>query len=205
MKYQITRFKSLKLALKQLEPFIRDGKHLQTGKPFKRFGELRSRELLANWLVCAAINSLHQTERLTFSTDPLGGDGIIRDTETERTWPTEHILVPTVNSGEVDVEALILEAIGKKHSKGGAAYASGKTLIVFLNAGGGKWFPNKVATRLPEPLHFEAVWVVGLDEIPEAGEYSYGVTRLDLSQGNAPTWRVRIAKDFDAWQAEPVQ
>jgi hypothetical protein len=43
-------------------------------------------------------------------------------------------LAPTVNSGEVDVEALILEAIGKKHGKGGAAYASGKTLIVFLNA-----------------------------------------------------------------------
>jgi hypothetical protein len=131
MKYPITRFKSLKLALKELEPFIRNGRHLQTGKPFKRFGELRSRELLANWLVCAAINSLHQTERLTFSTDPLGGDGIIRDTETERTWPTEHILVPTVNSGEVDVEVLILEAIGKKHSKGGAATLPGKRLSYF--------------------------------------------------------------------------
>lgn len=48
MKYQITRFKNLKVCLKELEPFIRNGEHLQTGKPFKRFGGLRSRELLAN-------------------------------------------------------------------------------------------------------------------------------------------------------------
>ena len=42
MKHQVTRFKSLKVGLKEIEPFIRDGKHLQTGKPFKRFGGLRS-------------------------------------------------------------------------------------------------------------------------------------------------------------------
>jgi hypothetical protein len=36
VKYQITRFKSLEAALKELEPFIRNGEHLHTGKPFKR-------------------------------------------------------------------------------------------------------------------------------------------------------------------------
>jgi hypothetical protein len=73
-----------------------------------------------------------------------------------------------------------------------------------LNAGGGEWFPNKVAKQLPEPLHFEAVWVVGLLKAEAAG-YTYGVTRLDLRRGNAPTWMVIINKDFDAWNVMAVQ
>jgi hypothetical protein len=64
MNYKITRFKSLKLAVKELEPFIRNGEHLQTGKPFKPFHGLRSRELLANWLLCVAVNSMHPPTRL---------------------------------------------------------------------------------------------------------------------------------------------
>jgi hypothetical protein len=206
MKYEITRFKSLKMALKELEPFIRNGEHLQTGKPFKRFDGLRSRELLANWLLCVAVNSVHQTDRLTFTSDPLGGDGIIYDNVTGKTWPTEHVLVPRVRGSEAAaVEALISKAIGKKHRKGGAAYATGKTLVVFLNAGGEEWYPNKVAKQLPAPLHFEAVWVVGLQGVEETGEYVYVVTRLDLRHGNAPAWRVCMAKDFDAWEITPIQ
>jgi hypothetical protein len=33
MKYPVRRFKSLGLALKELEPFVRNGAHLQTGNP----------------------------------------------------------------------------------------------------------------------------------------------------------------------------
>src|SRR5262249_2889519 len=76
-----------------------------------------------------------------------------------------------------DLETQILAAIGQKQTKGGAAYAEGKTLIVFLNAGGGPWLPNKVARQLLTPLDFDDVWVVGLQRV-EAGEYVYGVTRL---------------------------
>jgi hypothetical protein len=205
MKYQVTRFKSLKVGLKELEPFIRKGEHLQTGKPFKRFGGLRSRELLANWLLCVAVNFVTQPDRLVFGSDPLGGDGVIFDTVTEETWLTEHVLVPRIRCGEAeDVEAQILDKIERKQNKGGAAYASGKTLVVFLNAGGGKWFPDKVAKKLPKTLDFEAVWVVGLQSA-EAGEYIYAVTRLDLSRGFVPAWRVRIGKDFDTWEVEPIQ
>jgi hypothetical protein len=205
VKYKIIRFKNLKLALKELEPFVRNGEHLQTGKPFKRFGGLRSREILANWLLCVVGNFVSQSDRFTFTSDPLGGDGIICDTVTERTWPMEHVLVPTARGGEVaDVEALMLKAIESKQNKGGTAYASAKTLVVFLNAASVAWFPNKVAKRLPKTLHFEAVYVVGLQGV-ETGEYIYGVTHLDLSRANAPTWHVRIGKDFDAWAAEPIQ
>jgi hypothetical protein len=43
------------IALKEIEPFICNGEHLQSGKPLKKFGDMRSREILANWLVCVAI------------------------------------------------------------------------------------------------------------------------------------------------------
>ena len=206
MKAKVTRFKNLRLALKELEPFVRDGGHLKTGKPFKRFDGLRSRELLANWLLCVVVNSIHETERFTFTSDPFGGDGIIYDNLTGETSPTEHVLVPSVPGAEpAAVEALILKAIGKKHSKGGTAYASGKTLVVFLNAGGGEWYPNKVARQLPAPFHFDAVWVVGLQRVEGTGEYVYAVTRLDLKRGNAPAWRVCIARDFDTWKIAPIQ
>jgi hypothetical protein len=116
MKYPIARFKSLKEALKQLEPSIRDGEHLQTGKPFARFGGLRSREILANWLLCVALNFTNQEDRLTFvgSSDPIGGDGVICDAVTGITWPTEHVFIRRTAGGEVaNVEALILKAIDK--------------------------------------------------------------------------------------------
>jgi hypothetical protein len=147
MKYAVTRFKSMELALKEIEPFVKNGAHLQSGKPFDRFGGMRSREMLANWLLCVTINAI-DGRRLTFSSDPTGGDGIIQDQATGETWPTEHVMVPR-QSGAVRAHSLILEAVEHKRAKGGAAYASGKNLIVFLDADAGTWFPNRVARALP--------------------------------------------------------
>src|SRR5437763_348436 len=151
MKYPVVRFKDLEIALKELEPFVRDGNHLRSGKPFKNFGGMRSREVLANWLLCVAINSA-ENRQLMFSSDPVGGDGIIQDGATGQTWPTEHVYIPRREAlEELDGKTLILEAINQKREKGGKAYASGKTLVVFLDAGAGEWFPNKVARELPDP------------------------------------------------------
>lgn len=129
------------------------------------------------------------------------------DTETGDTFATEHVIVPTAREGKTaDMEARILSAIEAKNKKGGAAYASGKTLIVFLNDGsGGAWKPNRVAKALPNPLHFAVVWVVGL-HTPDAksGEYTYGVAQLTLNDGNAPTFIIRIAADFDLWTATRI-
>lgn len=94
MKYKVTHFKSPQVALKELEPFIRDGRHLYTGKPFERIGELRSRELVGNWLICAVLNAGRPTAPFTFTRDPQDGDGIVYDRETETGWPTEHVMVP---------------------------------------------------------------------------------------------------------------
>jgi len=94
MKYPGKRFKSLASALKEIEPFVRNGKHLLSGSPFDNFGDMRSREILANWLICAAFNSGSDPERLTFAStqDAIGGDGVLIDTATDETWPTEHVL-----------------------------------------------------------------------------------------------------------------
>jgi hypothetical protein len=205
MKYRVTRFKNLKVGLKELEPFIRNGEHLQTGKPFKRFGGMRSREVLANWLLCVVNNFECGAERFTFSSvpPPLHGDGIIYDTKTENSWQTEHVMVPRAHPGETpDINALVLGAIQLKQNKG-EAYASGKTLVVFLEAGGGPWFPNKVAKQLPKP-DFDTVWVVGLQRADTNG-YVYGVANLELDEGIAPAWSVSVDANFDAWDIKRIQ
>jgi hypothetical protein len=196
------------VALHELERFIcRSGDHLQTGKPFKQFGGMRSREMLANWLLCVVGNYAQQADQLTFSSDPIGDDGIITNAVTGETWLTEHVLVPRIPVGKsADIEALILKAIARKQAKGGAAYASGKTLVVFSNAGDHtKWFPNRVARQLPGTVDFAAVWVVALQTVEADGAYVYDVTLLDLSAGNAPTFLVRIAPDFGSWVVGQIQ
>jgi hypothetical protein len=204
MKYPVRRFKSLELALKEMEPYVRDGAHLQTGKPFKQLGDMRSREVLANWLLCVTINAVEGRE-LMFSSDPIGGDGVIEDRATGDTWPTEHVMVTHHGADKDDnAKSLVLKAIDLKLSKGGAAYAEGKTLVVFLDAAAGEWHPNKVARELPNPLLFSAIWVVGLYGVQD-DEYVYGVTLLDVSNGNAPTFLVRINKTFDAWDVTDIQ
>lgn len=129
MKYPVRHFKSMEIALGELAPFVRNGAHLRTGKPFERFGGMRSREILANWLLCATLNAV-DGRSLTFSSDPTGGDGIVQDATTGDTWQTEHVFVPPQAGNESpDAKTLILNAIEQKRSKGGAAYAEGKTLV----------------------------------------------------------------------------
>ena len=204
MKHQVTRFKSMGVGLKELEPFIRDGMHLQSGKPFERMGGMRSREAVANWLLCAVVNYTGQRE-LSFTSDPTGGDGVLEDAKTGETFLTEHVMVPPHNGGEgADAHALVLDAINLKREKGGEAYARGKMLVVFLDAAAGEWFPNRVAKALPDPLYFDEVWVVGIYGV-ENGGYVYGVAQLDVSSGNAPAYKVQINADFTGWTVKQVQ
>lgn len=196
----------MSIALKELEPFVRNGKHLESGKAFANFGDARSREALANWLICAAYNFAGGEELLSFTNDPTGGDGIMLNNRIGETWPTEHVMARTPQGSDAaDTETEILKAIVSKNEKGGAAYANGKTLVVFTNiAGSNEWYPNRVAERLPVPLHFGSVWVVALQGV-DGGEYIYAVTNLDVSEGNAPAYIIRINADFTEWTVEQVQ
>jgi hypothetical protein len=205
VKYPITHFKSLEDALKALEPFVRNGQHLLTGRPLGKMG-LHSRELLANWLICAVINRANGRSFL-FSSDPVGGDGLIVDRQTADGYRTEHVMVPTPRNREpAHAMTLILRAIKRKNDRG-ERYASGKTLVVFLNADlgdKGVWFPNEVARELPDPLHFSTVWVVAFEAV-EDGEYIYNVVDLDASNGDAPIFRVSLAKDFASWMVTQIR
>ncbi len=206
MKHAIVQFKSLAIALKELEQFVRQPRQLQVGKPLKKFGGLRPRELLANWLMCAVVNFAHGKDDLTFTSDPLGGDGIIYDKATERSWPTEHVTTRQDRAQPPKcLEDQIVEAIGRKQRKGGAAYAEGKVLIVFLDAAGHNepWNPSSVTRKLPK-LDFVEVWVVALQEARD-GAYVYGITLLDLSSGAPPIYLARIAPNFEDWQVGQIQ
>lgn len=201
MKYFGKTFKSMKMCLNELEKFIRDGNHLETGKPLTRFGGLRSREILGNWLLCAVVNFERQSEFLRICTDPQGGDGVIYDVEKKNLEYMEHVLVSKNSKTTKNTETLILEQINKKRNKGGEAYASGKSLVVFLNKEGEGWFPNKIAKKLPAALYFNSVWIVGLHGVVDE-EYIYNVAKLEV--GGCPVWQVSIRKDFDAWVVERI-
>jgi hypothetical protein len=206
MKFAVKRFKNLALALKEIAPFL-NARQVRSGAPIDNFGDMRPREMLANWLICAAFNSESQPERLTVASthDPIGGDGVLVDTVTEETWPTEHIIALVPPGDTKGQETHALAAVAQKLKKGGAAYAVGKTLVVLLEGGGEQpWYPNKVAKGLPKPLHFGAVWVVGLQDV-DTGEYIYNVTQMDEEAGVAYVWRVRIAPDFDKWTVSRIQ
>lgn len=205
MRYAVKRLKSMTIALKELEPFVRNGKHLESGKAFANFQGARSREVLANWLICAAYNYAAGEELMEFTSDPTGGDGILRNKHTGETWPTEHVMARTPHgANSADAETEILKAIVDKNNIG-PAYANGKTLVVFTNlVGGNQWWPNRVAKQLPNPLHFGTVWVVSLQGVI-GGEYIYAVTNLDVSEGNAPAYIVRINADFTEWTVEQIQ
>jgi len=206
MKHLVAKFKTLEIALKELEPFIRDGNLLQSGRPMNKLGDMLPREALANWLICAALNCEYGSGRYCFSSDPTGGDGAIVDTSVEETWLTEHVMVPRIRSkkdAELGIVDRILAAINLKRNKG-LQYASGKQLIVLLDDGRGEWRPNDAANKLPAPLLFEDVWVVGLQQA-QAGEYCYGISQLSSSYNNAPTWLLHIEKDFSKWSIKRIQ
>ena len=208
MKFQIGPVQSLKLALKQLEPLIRDGKSIQTGKPMEGFGGMLPREALANWLLCAVQNR-SGADRYIFAfdaSDPTGSDGIIWDTATGMTYPTEHVLIHTPHGNSIaddTSEALVLCAIQQKQAKGGAAYALGKTLVVFLNIAAGPYQPSWLVRNLPADIDFAAVYLVSSQEM-NAGRYVFAVSQLNWHIQEAPTFRVVIAETFDDWKVEQL-
>lgn len=195
-------FKSMAVALKELEPYIRNGQHLQTGRPFENFTELRSRELLCNWLICAAVNASSNSDRAMFSSDPDGGDGLLWDKATAQSWPTEHVMVPNLPQHIDPIDTRILTAIAHKQARG-PAYGDGKILVVFPNAGNhDAWFPNRLARQIPKPNHFDQIWVAGLKGL-RGDQYVYNVTRLE--EPHSPAWRVIVEPDFQNWTVEAIQ
>jgi len=173
------------------------------GDRFKQFGGMLSREALANWLLCVVINfTTQEIEQSRSAATPSVATAIIHHDASGFAVPTEHVFVPPGGAAAAgNIENLILAKIQQKHVKGGEAYASGKTPVVFLDSGGGPWYPRKVADQLPDPIYFDGIWVVGLQE---GRRWRIHLRRNASDLAGSPKWRVRIAPDFDDWTVEPI-
>lgn len=198
MRHSVKRLKSLHIALKELEPFIKDGDHIKSGAPLKSMGGMRSREAIANWVMCAAASRVTGAS-FSFTSDPTGGDGLIECGG--HAVPTEHVYVPRHASGDESIEDRIVSSIIKKMEKGGEAYAKGKVLIVFLDDGRGEWFPRRVLRRIPKPMLFEAIWLVYLRDCSE-GAYTYHAVHFGQDAGVCSVATVSIAPEFGNWSVE---
>jgi hypothetical protein len=160
------------------------------------------RELAVNWLIAAVLDHCATNNRFHIMSDPTGGDGLIFDTVTERALWTEHVMVIDRVPDDVssdDPQQKILKCVSEKNNRG-RAYARERHLVILLYRSGnpGPWWPNRLARSLPQPFNFEAVWLACFQRF-ESADRIYAVTCLDVSQGHAPIWLVRIDANFDRW------
>ena len=202
MKYRVKRLKSLAVALKELEPYIRDGRKIKSHPEFKSIKQ-RPRELLGNWLLCAVANADRGVETVHIYEDPFGnGDGMLVDQTTGEKMFIEQVYA-RAEEGK-DAEALITRAFSLKAGKG-EEYAAGRTLVI-LSEAGGAYFPNRLARQLKGKHHFKGVWLLGLDAAAIAeGRYAYTVADISGDTDPAPVWRVTLADDFSEWTVERIQ
>jgi hypothetical protein len=206
MKIHVTRFVSMETSLSEIRRFL-TREQLHTGKRLAKFGGLLPREIWANWLFCAALNSERKDAPLCFTTDPDGGDGIIYDEANQAGWYTEHVMVPRQSPSQTkSLEELIAGAVNDKQLKGGKSYASGKTLLVFLEAGDGRRWDAIRATKELPANDFDKVWVVSLHSIVTY-EWIYNVVFLKVPEdgGYAPVYQVRIEKTKPKWTVVRTQ
>jgi hypothetical protein len=66
-------------------------------------------------------------------------------------------------------------------------------------------YPNRILRALPEPPHFDVVWLISLHGVADDGSYAYDAICLQEENGNAPVWRIDIAPGFDDWNVKRVQ
>jgi hypothetical protein len=201
MKYSLKRLKSLAIALKELEPHIRDGRKIKSHPEFKSIKQ-RPRELLGNWLLCAVANAERGVEIVHIYADPFeNGDGMLVDSATDEKMFVEQVYA-RAEDGE-DAEALITKAFALKAGKG-EEYAAGRTLVI-LSEASGPHFPNRLARQFAGKHYFKGVWLLGLDAAAiAAGRYAYTVADISGEQP-APVWRIALAEDFSAWTVERIQ
>lgn len=201
MKYNVKRLKSLAVALKELEPHIRDGRNIKSYPEFRSIKQ-RPRELLGNWLICAVANAERGAETIHIYSDPFDGDGMLVDSATDEKLFIEQVYA-RAEDGE-DAEALITKAFSLKASKG-EEYAAGRTLVI-LSEAKGAYFPNRLARQFKGRHHFEGVWLLGLDAAAATeGRYAYTIADIGGEIEPAPVWLVTLSDDFTSWTVEGLQ
>jgi len=197
---EIKQIKDLRLALKDMEHYVKNPDFLLTGREFTNFS-LRPREAWANWLLCSVLQKLHG-EHITFAEDP-SGDGFIVDKNMGKVIPTEHVSAlenPFNNLPKGDDR--VIGAINLKIDRG-SKYAKGKWLVVFFD-GAGKFYRNKIRENIRGRHNFEAVYCIGLLTSDKNG-YTYAVTEFVESHGDKSiTFKVEINNDFTDWKISQI-
>src|SRR5690349_11295758 len=107
MKYTVKKLKNLAVALKELEPHIRDGRKSKSHPEFTSIQQ-RPRELLGNWLMCAVANAGRPEETVGICSDPFEGDGMLIDEPTNEKMFIEQVYARAEDGS--DAEALITKA-----------------------------------------------------------------------------------------------
>ena len=196
----IKQIKDFKIALKDMEPYIKNPSFLIKGREFTNFS-LRPREAWANWLLCVVLQKLHG-ENITFAED-IKGDGFIVDKNTGEFIPTEHVSALENPFNKLSKgEDRVINAINQKIEKG-SDYAKGKWLVVFFD-GAGEFYRNKIRENIKGRHNFGAVYCIGL---LNSGDdcYQYSVTEFRESSGDKSiTFKVEINLDFTDWKISQI-
>ncbi len=191
------QIKDFRIALKDMEPMVRDPKFLWNGRKIPNFS-LLPREAWANWLLCVVFQEIYGPNSITFKEDALG-DGILVDKEKGIFMPTEHVSalnIPLKKNNTMGEKAII-EAIDKKIEKG-PEYAKGKILVVFFD-GIGKWYRNKVREGINGRHNFDSIFGIGL----LTPDYSYSVTHF--LEDRSISFKIQINSDFTNWSVAPIR
>ena len=200
MRHKTTTIRDLRNVLRDIIPFVKNPKSLYTGRDLPSFSQ-RPREILANWLICAAASDPGESD-WTFGEDPMGGDGLLINRSTKEGWPTEHVFIPSPESPHNEsVANLMVNAVEHKNKKG-EPYATGKCLVIFAEGIDRQWFPNDVYKRIKGQHHFDSVWAVGLQE-SAGNDYKYFVVCLDEYPCPCCIISVNLAKA--EWIVERIQ
>ncbi len=193
-KFQI---KDLKVALKDIEPYVKESSYLTQGKRFLNFNML-VREAWANWLLCVVLQDIHNSP-FTFQ-EVEDGDGIIGNKKTKVGFAVEHVCAMNFPAGKQlpKNEDRILWAINHK-IKRGEEYAKGKSLVVFVD-GAELWYPNRVGRTIPDNA-FSQIFCVDFT----GDEKNYVYTIIEFQKRHSPVFQVSINEDFTGWSVEQLQ
>ena len=194
------QIKDFKIALKNMEPMVKDPKFLYNGRDIANFS-LRPREAWANWLLCVVLRKLYGDE-ITFVEDECG-DGIILDKKTGQWIKTEHVSaleIPLSKKILPKGEARVIDAINYKIRRG-VDYARNKNLVVFFD-GAGKFYRNKIREAIRGRHGFNCVYCIGLLISGDEG-YAYAVT--EFHDNFSLTFKVEINNDFTDWKVSQIK
>lgn len=196
------QLRDFKIALKDMEPYVKDARFLTQGVRLKSFNML-VREAWGNWLLCVVLQKV-TGESYTFGEQKEGDGIIVNKSDVTKSFIVEHVCAMNFPAGEQPPkgEDRIIWAINHK-IKRGPEYAENKYLVVFFD-GAGTFFRNKIRKNITGRHNFLGVCAIGLLTIDDNG-YSYSVTNFSNSHTKSSrTFKVDINIDFTDWEINEI-